>query len=145
MSPLGTWSSWFRSSGAFCNFCTMLSYCTLYSVFHLHYFHGIGECLMKKTIWMASLSVFISQWFPVWTYFYYYINIVLLHPAVWNTYILVFKHCTANSLNNCWTIALDLPFNNLSFHRPHRLILLPNPKLNTMSLPMLWAHPGTPV
>ena len=35
----------------------------------------------------VSLSVFIFQWFMIQTYFYY-ISIVRLHPAVWNTFIM---------------------------------------------------------
>ena len=62
----------------------------LYSVFHLHYLHGIGECLnMKKTSWMVSILVFISQWFTIRTYFCSLsINIVLRHPAVRNMFIM---------------------------------------------------------
>ena len=36
---------------------------------------------------MVSLSVFVFHWFTIRTYFYY-INIVRLHPAVWYIFIM---------------------------------------------------------
>ena len=68
-------------SGALYNFC--YNAILLYSVFHLHYLHGIGECLNYEEDKLNGLS-----FGSIRTYFYYYMNIVRLHPAVWNTFIM---------------------------------------------------------